>query len=719
MAVAQEHAQRLVAEQQVALYQHQYEEVLHSTSWRATAFLRWLKRQTDRSRRALKLVPVAIERGGGVVSTTRRVVSVLRHSGLSGMRRSASLLEQSSAQATELAAAPNASSVPANPPVHGPAPEAPPPEVEAQLDVNDYAEWVRRYDTLDDEQRERMRRHIERMAHRPVISVVMPTYNAQPAWLEAAIVSVRSQIYPHWELCIADDASTDERTRQVLLDQAALDPRIKVVLRPENGHIAAASNSALALASGEWVALMDHDDLLAESALFWIAEAIERLPDVRLIYSDEDKIDAEGQRSGPYFKSDWNIDLFYSQNMFSHLGAYRTDLLREVGGFQIGMEGSQDYDLVLRCIEHIEPGQIHHVPRVLYHWRVHAESTAQSTDAKPYAQLAGMRALNEHFRRKGITGTVEYIGHGYRARYELPDPQPLVSLIIPTRNAVDLLRQCINSILARTTYWNYEIIVVDNGSDDPETLSYLASFAGLPGFQVIRDDREFNYSELNNLAVSHARGELVGLINNDIEVISPDWLGEMVSIALQPGVGAVGARLWYPNRTLQHGGVLLGVGGVANHAHLFKPEGDLGYFARAGLIQSYSAVTAACLVVQRRHFLAVGGLNQVDLKVAFNDVDFCLRLLESGLRNVWTPFAELVHHESATRGADHSPEKRQRFVGEVEYMLARWARLLQCDPAYNPNLSLQHQNFELAWPPRIGGLPAPGIEGEPDGDPAA
>lgn len=642
----------------------------------------WVRRQASRTRRVVKLVPAAIQKGGGIWSTSQRAFKVLRASGFSGLRRSTALLEKQHLSGQVA-------------PVFVQLPEGP------FVNINDYDEWVRRYDTTDATLRTKLRNQMAGFTKNPLVSIVMPTYNPNPIWLEAAIESVRKQIYPHWELCIADDSSTDKRTRSLLQSYTLKDPRIKVVFRAENGHISAASNSALALTSGEWIALMDHDDVLAEHALFWVVDAINSSPEIRVIYSDEDKMDVDGRRSEPYFKSDWNIDLFYSQNMFSHLGVIQADLLKEVGGFRLGFEGSQDYDLILRCIERIAAQQIHHISRVLYHWRVHPESTAQSTGAKPYAQLAGERALNEHFQRAGIKGSVSYMGYGYQVKYDLPDPLPLVSLIIPTRNGLALLKQCINSILSLTTYWNYEIIIVDNGSDEAETLAYLSSFEGLPGMRVIRDGREFNYSALNNLAVNEAQGELIGLINNDIEVVSPDWLSELVSIALQPGVGAVGARLWYPDKTLQHGGVVLGIGGVAGHSHKTLIQGQDGYFCRAKLTQSFSAVTAACLVVSKQKYLSVGGLNEINLKIAFNDVDFCLRLREAGWRNVWTPYAELFHHESATRGTDASPEKQERFSSEVRYMLARWGESLQNDPAYNANLTLEHENFTLAWPPRV------------------
>lgn len=631
-----------------------------STSWRVTAPVRRIKTAALTTTASAQQLRIVIRQRGGIWRAFRRAVEIYRQSGVGGLKRSTS---------------------------------------DALGVKQDYAEWVRRYDTLDAETRAGLRTRVDAMPNKPVISIVMPTYNPNPVWLEKAIESVQSQIYPFWELCIADDASPDPRCREILNRFAARDERIKVAFRDRNGHISAASNSALDLATGQWVALMDHDDVLPEHALFWVADTINVHPEARLIYSDEDKIDIDGARAGPYFKPDWNQDLFYSQNMFSHLGVFQAALLRESGGFRTGFEGAQDYDLVLRCLEHVRPDQIRHIPKVLYHWRVHAESTANTKDAKPYAQLAGERALNEHFVRAGIRGHVTYAGNGYRAHYDLPDPAPLVSLIIPTRNAMQLVRQCVDSIEARTTYPNYEFILVDNGSDDPESLAYFETLKQRPNFRVIRDDSEFNYSKLNNLAVAAAGGDIVGLINNDIEVISPDWLSEMVGIACQPGVGAVGARLWYPDRTLQHGGVVLGIGGVAGHAHKRLAMDEGGYFERAALIQSFSVVTAACLIVQKKHYLAVNGLNESELKVAFNDVDFCLRLREAGLRNVWTPYAELFHHESATRGEDINPEKQQRFAGEVRYMMGRWGDTLTHDPAYNPNLTLDHEDFSLAWPP--------------------
>ena len=672
---------------QLALLGQQIAALHHSSSWRITAPLRFTSRQIKRVPRDIKLALPALKLGGGVTGTFKKAVKLFLREGIPGVKRGFRMAAMSIMPVAAPAPAP------ALAPVTTPA-----------VDNNDYAEWVRRYDTLTSADRANMRAHQADFPHKPLISVLMPTYNTKPEWLIEAIESVRSQIYPHWELCIADDASPDPAVRPILERYAQDDARIKVIFRPQNGHISAASNSALELVTGEWVALLDHDDLLSENALFWVAHSINANPDLQLIYSDEDKINEIGTRSGPYFKCDWNRDLFYSHNLITHLGVYRTDLVKSLNGFRVGFEGAQDYDLALRYIEKIKENQIHHIPYVLYHWRMHEQSTAQSADAKPYAMQAGEKALNQHLQRIGVNASATMTEHGYRVRYALPEAPPLVSLIIPTRNGLALMRQCIQSILEKTEYSNYEIIIIDNGSDDVNALEYFKYLSRNPLIRILRDDGPFNYSALNNAAVMQAKGDLIGLINNDIEVISRDWLSEMVSHALRPGIGAVGAKLWYPDDTLQHGGVVLGIGGVA--AHVFKkiPKNSASYFSRSELIQSYSAVTAACLVVQKNVYEQVGGLNEVDLKIAFNDVDFCLRITEAGYRNVWTPFAELYHHESASRGLENTPEKQARFNQEVAYMMERWNNLLLNDPAYSPNLTLEHEDFSLAWPPRTQAL---------------
>jgi GT2 family glycosyltransferase len=566
---------------------------------------------------------------------------------------------------------------------------------------NDYRKWVTTYDTLSTEMRAAMCVQSTQFTHKPLISIVMPVCITSPRWLLETLSSVTNQIYQKWELCIAYDWQTDSVTRSILERYALQDHRIKIKFSKSNGRIATAKNSALELVTGEWIALLDPDDLLAESALFWIVEAINRVPNVGMIYSDEDQINNQGMRFNPYFKCDWNPDLFYSQNMVSHLGVYLSSLVKQVGGFRGDLEGSEDFDLTLRCIELINRNQIQHIPRLLYHWRAPAERTGAADTAGSSAGFAGMQALNEHLVRLGVNAKAESTQYGHRVRYSLPDRRPLVSLIIPTRNGLSLLQKCLASITHKTNYKPFEILIVDNGSDDPETLLYMKSIGSKEGIRVIRDDGVFNYSALNNAAVKLARGAIIGLINNDIEVIASDWLSEMVSHALRPEVGAVGARLWYPDDTLQHGGIILGRGS-AWHAHRNIARSDPGYMARAVCIQSFSAVTGACLVVRRSVYEELRGLNEADLPVAFNDVDFCIRALKAGYRNIWTPYAELYHHESATRGNDDdTPAKRERARRELNYMQTRWTCELIHDPAYSPNLTNESEDFSLAWPPRI------------------
>jgi O-antigen biosynthesis protein len=583
----------------------------------------------------------------------------------------------------------------------------------APSDLTLYEHWTEAYDAWTAEMLQEQMAHAATMAAPPLISMLVPVFNTPERWLRAMIDSVRSQTYPHWELCLADDASTEPHIRPLLERAAAEDKRIRVCFRDQNGHIAAASNSALALASGEFIALLDHDDELSPNALFEVASALAAKPSADYLYSDEDKIDEEGRRHAPYFKPDWLPDLFYSQNYTSHLSIYRTALVRAVGGFRIGFEGSQDWDLALRVTERSSPDRIVHIPKILYHWRAIPGSTALQLSEKNYPVEAARRALTDHFQRQGLSVQILPVpGDHWRVKYELPPEPPLVSLIIPTRNGLSFLQRCVDSILEKTTYPNFEIVVVDNDSDDPATLAYLATLAQESHpllrphhtARVLSYASHFNYSAINNFAVRQVKGELVGLLNNDLEVITPDWLEEMASQALRPEIGCVGAMLYYPNETIQHAGAVLGVGGVAGHAFRDFPRGTEGRFNRARLVQNYSAVTAACLVVRKATYEAVGGFDEKDLAVAFNDIDFCLKVQAAGYRNLWTPFAELYHHESATRGVDDTPEKAERFRAEVEMMQKRWEPILQKDPAYNPNLTLEVNDFSLASPPRSPGF---------------
>ncbi|MEK7989557.1 MAG: glycosyltransferase, partial [Thiotrichaceae bacterium] len=582
--------------------------------------------------------------------------------------------------------------------------QAPKPEViaTAQAQHDDYHKWLRLYDPLDRKTLQKMQKRAESWVNPPLISIVMPTYNTKEKWLKAVIGSVQKQVYSNWELCIADDASTDENTKQLLQQYQQQDSRIKVVFREQNGHISAASNSALGLVTGEYVALLDHDDELAPHALYWVVEELLAYPNTQMIYSDEDKIDENNHRFGAYFKSDWNPDLFLSHNLVTHLAVYKATLLQQIGGFTEGLEGAQDYDLAIRAAEQLESEQIRHIPRILYHWRIHEESTAGNPDAKPYAVIAAENAIRAFLQRQGIEAEVNesnIMTGMIRVQYPQPAILPLVSIIIPTYNQVQLLRQCIQSISRKTDYANYEIIVVDNRSDDAATLAYFKELEQQSIAKVLKYDQPFNYAAINNFAVEQAEGELIALLNNDVEVINRGWLSEMVSHAVREDIGAVGARLWYPHQTLQHAGVLLGVAGMAEHAHKNVSRGQTGYFGRAQIIQNFSAVTAACLVVSKEKFLAVEGLDAEHLAVAFNDIDLCLKLTSQGWRSLWTPYADLYHHESASRGYEDTPEKVARLQREDAYMREKWGKWVENDPAYSPNLNHKTGDFSLAFPP--------------------
>jgi len=557
-----------------------------------------------------------------------------------------------------------------------------------------YSRWIALYDTLNDNDHKAINFHISCMKWQPLISIIMPTYNTPERWLRSAIESVRSQIYPNWELCVADDASTSEKVHSILEEYAQLDNRIRVIYRKKNGHISAASNTALDIAQGEFIALLDHDDELSPHALYMIAVALNEKSYLDLIYSDEDKIDENGRRFDPYFKPDWNPALLTGQNVVSHLGVFRTELVRSTGGFREGYEGSQDWDLALRFSELIPAFHIHHLPHVLYHWRAIAGSTSIGHNEKSYAAQAANKALCDHLIRTGCEGVAtSAVGGYFRIQYKVPSPEPLVSIIIPTRNGLHHLRRCIESIKQKTLYSNYEILIVDNQSDDSETINYmkLLECAGIA--RILRYDLPFNYSAINNFAAQSAKGDYICLMNNDIEVISPDWLDEMLGHASRPEIGAVGAMLYFPNNTIQHAGVILGMGGVAGHIYAGHPRGTHGYMGRAALPQNLSAVSAACLLLRTSIYKEVGGLNEKNLPVAFNDVDFCLRIEDRGYRNLWTPFAEFYHHESASRGYNDTIKKKLQFKRDCDYMRSQWAFRISNDPYYNPNLTLNN-----SWP---------------------
>ena len=532
----------------------------------------------------------------------------------------------------------------------------------------------------------------------PKISVIMPTYNSDVELLNAAIESVTRQSYSNWQLCISDDGSSSDATKEAITSWKAADQRINAVFGQESSGIANNTNSALQLANGDYCVFLDHDDLLADHALYEVANVLIENPALKLVYSDEDKLDSTGTRVDPHFKPDWNPDLLLAQNYICHLMVLRRDVIQQVGGCRTGFEGSQDHDLLLRVMEIVKPNEVKHIAKILYHWRMAEGSTSAAASAKSYTTDSGVAAISDHLQRTGSKASVEAgkYPNTYRVRWDVPADPPMVSIIIPTRDRLDILSQCIGSVLQLTEYPNYEIIVVDNESVEPSTLEYFDQLKGQENLRILEYRGEFNYSAINNYAVSQARGSVITMMNNDIEVIEKGWLCEMVGHALREEIGCVGAKLLYKNNMVQHAGVILGIGGVAGHAHKYFDAESAGYFSRLHLTQNMSAVTAACLTVRKSLYERVGGFNESDLKVAFNDVDFCLRVGTLGMRNVWTPYALLYHHESVSRGHENTHEKQQRFKHESKYMQEQWGELLETDPAYNRNLTLVREDFSLA-----------------------
>lgn len=683
IALARNHAHNL--QTMLDGTQHQLRAVTGSRSWKITRPLRLVVRLPRYARSVLAAYSVARGRGVGLSHLVQRTVSVYRTQGLQGVRQRLRRMLHGSEHELE--------------PVE---PGAAAPDTAPGPGTRTYADWVVQYDTMDPVKLSRLMAQVAELPRRPLVSIIMPVYNPDARDVGRAIASVRSQVYPHWELCICDDASTKAGTRALLEAAAAEDSRIRLVFHTKNQHISAATNTAIGLAKGQYIALLDHDDELTPHALLRAMQAFVLNPQGKVLYSDEDKIDQDGRRFDPYFKPDFNLGLLRSHNYMCHFAVYDANFMRELGGPRVGFEGAQDYDLALRAIDSVDAAAVLHVPQILYHWRTATGSTASGHGNKSYAFEAGRRALQEHLQRRGLQGEVleapEASGM-YRVRWGIPVDPPLVSIVIPTRNGEKILRQCLDS-LVQTRYPNYEIIVMDNGSDEAASLQLLAERTASGQIRVLRDDGPFNFSAINNRAVHEAtHGEFVLLMNNDIEATHPEWLDEMVGPALEPGVGCVGARLWYPDGRIQHAGVVL-VCGVAGHAHKLLARGQHGYMGRAVLAQDFVAVTAACLLLRKSIYEEVSGLDET-LAVAFNDVDFCLRVREAGYRNHWTPYAELIHHESVSRGYEDTPEKQKRFNSEVKILQTRWPALLANDPCYNPNLTIDAEDFSLAWPPRV------------------
>ncbi len=564
-----------------------------------------------------------------------------------------------------------------------------------------YQGWIARFDDLSRADQQAIRSHIGGFSYQPKISVLLTVFDPPLAWLRESIESVLGQLYGNWQLSVADDASTNPQVVELLRRFADQDPRIVLVERKANGGISAASNSALESATGDFIALLDHDDQLAPHALYLVVEELNRSRDADLLFSDEDKFDESGRRHTPYFKTDWNPDLLLAQNCVSHLGVYRTELVQALGGFRLGYEGSQDWDLALRVSEVTSAERIRHIPFVLYHWRSHAKSTSVDSAAKPYATDAGRRAVQSYLDRTPSKGRVmpAEIPFYNRVHYPLPEQIPLVSIIIPTRDQTELLQQCIRSLQTVTDYSAVELIVVDNDSRESRALEYLESLKQ-SGVTVLSDPQQFNYSAICNRAAQHAKGDLLVFLNNDTTVIQKDWLRELVVHAIRPEIGAVGAKLLYPSWRIQHAGIRLGGRKTAVPILNGRRNQTRRHFGRAQLIQNYSAVTGACLAMRAEVFQQVGGFDE-SLAVSYNDVDLCLRLRTMGYRILWNAQVQLMHAESATLGNPNSKSRADTLQKEKAYLLARWADLND-DPYYNPNLSTAHSlEYQPSFSPRI------------------
>ncbi len=549
------------------------------------------------------------------------------------------------------------------------------------LTPNEYQKWLsaRRPSSQD---LATAREASRAFSYRPLISIITPVFNTPAAWLGEAIDSVVAQVYENWELILIDDGSTLAGTLELMAETAQRDQRILVVRRESTGGISAASNTGLGHAHGEWVSLLDHDDILEPDALFEVVKYLQTNPEIDLIFSDEDKITEEGL-AAPQFKPDWSPDFLLSYNYLCHFTTLRREVVEKAGRFRPEFDGAQDYDLFLRVTELTK--RIHHLPRILYHWRRSETSTSDNIRRKPQALEAGRRAIENHLERQGERGhvTVDWQTHAYWVKRELRETRR-ISIIIATRDRIDLLSRCISSITSKTSYPNYEIIVVDNESKSEEARDYFRQFE----HRLLHFNGPFNFSALNNLAVEQTTSPWLLFLNNDVEVIDSEWLTVMAEHVQRPEVGAVGARLLYPNDTVQHAGVVLGVGGIAEHAFRHFPADAPGVSRQLQVTRNYSSVTGACLLTRRDVFEEVGGFDEEQLPVTFNDVDLCLKMRRAGYLIVYTPFAKLYHHESATR-------RRSVEALETEVMRERWPQYLEHDPYYNPNLSRERADFSL------------------------
>ena len=557
---------------------------------------------------------------------------------------------------------------------------------------NAYFYWRKKYEIKPEEIEAQRGEHF---SYEPQFSIVIPLFNTRPKFLKEMVDSIRNQTYSNWELCLADGTGEKSPLIPILKDYMAKDSRIRYEILTENKGISENTNAAIRMAGGDFIVLADHDDIMPANALYECAKALNEDPSIDVIYSDEDKVDMNGRKYfEPHFKSDFNIDLLCSMNYICHLFVVKKELVDQVGMLRSEFDGAQDHDFILRCCE--EAKNIHHIPKILYHWRCHIDSTAAKPESKMYAFEAGKKAVEEHYKRIGVPAVVE---HGqfygmYRTKYQWKE-QPLISILIPNKDHIEDLQKCMNSIEEKSTYKNYEFIIIENNSTEQETFDYYKEIEKKENVTVLYYKDEFNYSKINNFGVEHANGEYLLLLNNDTEIINPDCLSEMLGYCMREDVGIVGARLYYEDDTIQHAGVVLGFGGIAGHTFIGSSRYDNGYFSRIICAQDYSAVTAACMMTKKSLYRGVGGLTE-EFRVAFNDIDYCMKVRETGKLVVYNPAAELYHYESKSRGLEDTPEKVERFNSEVARFIERWKKQLEAgDPYYNPNLTLDKADFSL------------------------
>ena len=529
-----------------------------------------------------------------------------------------------------------------------------------------------------------------------VFSIAVPVFRTPAKFLCEMIESVRSQSFPFWELCLANADPEDREVAEILERYCREDRRIRVKNLKENKGISENTNAALAMARGEFVGLLDHDDLLAPDALYEMAARLEKDGGIDVFYTDEDKVTTDlSEHFQPHLKPDFNLDLLRSNNYICHFFVVRREIAERIGGFRPEFNGAQDYDFIFRCTEEAE--KIVHIPRILYHWRVHSASTADNPASKMYAYEAGKRAIEGNLERSGVRGVVSLRqDYGFYDVHYPVEGEPLVSILIPNKDQKETLMHCIHSVLETSTWKNLEILIIENNSEQEETFACYRELEKDPRIRILTyPGKTFNYSAINNFGVQQAKGEYLLFLNNDIEVITPDWIEQMLGNCQRPEVGIVGAKLYYPDNTIQHAGIIIGIGGIAGHAFLGLARAKSGYLHKASLQMDYSAVTAACMMMKEEAFRKAGGFEE-KLTVAFNDVDLCLRTVEQGWLVVYDPHVEMYHYESKSRGAEDSEEKLRRFQQEIEFMRTRWIRLLKDgDPNYNPNLTLSKWNYSL------------------------